>query len=1365
MPMRGPRATSVGWLALGFILLTLLVPGSTLALSTGHSVGGGAVGLPAPAVGRSVLPVSLAPANAGRSLGAVPASQSIGLGIELQPSSPSALNQLIAEQQTPGSPEYQRFLTPQQYHTQFDPSPSLVSAVQRYFAGYGFSWTPSGPGTYELMGTVGAADRAFHTTLVSYATADGRHAWAPSEAPTLPAELAPVVGSVAGLNTFGQPHPDFLVPPIRSPVVAAPPAPATSTLKVGASPRATVTLTFTSIFFSLYGGTTPLFVPPVGMNVSITATATPPTGSGNCTWSWTLGDGTTNSTTVTNDKAGCASNTVTHEYLVPFNQFYPTSPQAIIVDYTDTAGNAGTYNATVVPSMSTQWMQRFYGEIQMLNHGSSGAGTVIGLNEMCDPTYDNGTSLYTSETNAFSAIMGLTALSVQYVGQGSTYCYPQWGIAGWAGETLLDMEWAHAMAPNATLQVYFGVDGNNMPWMNYMDIDGGDVLWANNLNDGVYVASNSWGIDESTGAYSLYHQTWAQAAAEGLSLFSSTGDCGSTDGTPALNVSWPASDPDGVAVGGTIQQMNHEGVFVNEYVWNGTYSTTTCSNNEGTGGGWSRVFQAPVFQSGMPGNDRGWAQPPVPPWPIKDPRGLPDVSADAATWAAVYFSHEWIPEGGTSLASPMWAAMADVMLDAIGYGQRPAGLIDSHIYAIGVTNVTYARDFHDVTQGSNCNVGGSGCSAYSATTLWDPASGWGSPDVANLTQNWNSTFPPWYQVSGYVLSSTGGVVAGASVSNGAALSVTNAAGYYLLYAPSGSLSLTASAAGYATATRGVLVNTTDLSDVNITLYPGTSYMVSGTVITETGVPVTNAVVTAYKSGTTPSGSAGTNGNGIFTLWLLNGAYTLTAVAPYLNSSSISVQVTGPTTGLTIQMNYIRETVQGLVLSYLGNVPVWGANVIGSILEGTTTVLSNFTTGSTGEFFLHLPEGDGTLSGSVYPYLPATEQLHVWQSGAHGLVLYLTPDGSRTTQVNVALKVIDPVKTPQGTPTLMSGSSLTIEVWANNSLTLKPQLGIYLFPTDLVVNGVHLGTFSSSNVSVSLGGPGQPPAGVAFLNFSAGFLTSSYLDTIVVSVGNVGWTGDAMTSVYLIPNFASTCATSACLYPIWGVVVSSAGARLPGAQVTIEATCGGAAVQTTTTGSSGVYYASLANATYYAIPSAAGYQTASCTQFVVNGSSEEVDLVLEPVKPTLTPSEQQAYSGYHNLITVSGWVIVPLLAIAMFLITVVAFRLMHKGPEEDDEKESKPGGPGGAPAAPTAEQQIFPGGEAPAGLPGPGAPPASAPPSEAPPPETPWEITPAPAPPPPDTGAPPLPDSSGDMGGMGDMGMPESGTGEGPPPLP
>jgi subtilase family serine protease len=83
--------------------------------------------------------------------------------------------------------------------------------------------------------------------------------------------------------------------------------------------------------------------------------------------------------------------------------------------------------------------------------------------------------------------------------------------------------------------------------------------------------------------------------------------------------------------------------------------------------------------------------------------------------------------GGTSAGSPQWAAIAALADQAAGH---PLGELNPSIYAIGRSPTVYASSFHDITVGDN-KLTGTGF-GYSAAAGWDDASGWGTPNVANL---------------------------------------------------------------------------------------------------------------------------------------------------------------------------------------------------------------------------------------------------------------------------------------------------------------------------------------------------------------------------------------------------------------------------------------------------------------------------------------------------------------------------------------------------------------------------------------------------------------------------------------------------------
>jgi subtilase family serine protease len=123
-------------------------------------------------------------------------------------------------------------------------------------------------------------------------------------------------------------------------------------------------------------------------------------------------------------------------------------------------------------------------------------------------------------------------------------------------------------------------------------------------------------------------------------------------------------------------------------------------------------------------------------------RGVPDVAfqASAGTGALVYLSLPpdgsgsdvgvtgWWDIGGTSLSTPQWAGLVAIADQINGGG---LGLINPGLYRIGADPTRYASDFFDITTGNNTQAG-TGIAGYPATTGWDPVTGLGTPNAANL---------------------------------------------------------------------------------------------------------------------------------------------------------------------------------------------------------------------------------------------------------------------------------------------------------------------------------------------------------------------------------------------------------------------------------------------------------------------------------------------------------------------------------------------------------------------------------------------------------------------------------------------------------
>lgn len=286
----------------------------------------------------------------------------------------------------------------------------------------------------------------------------------------------------------------------------------------------------------------------------------------------------------------------------------------------------------------------------------------------------------------------------------------------WAGETSLDVQWAHAIAPAATINL---VIANN----NYGNAINNAVRYAidHNLGD---VISMSYGAMEPAipgHANNLQikqsHRNFEAATAKGISLFASSGDDGASAGTATPTASYPASDPLVTAVGGTNLYMSDAGAYKHETAWGDQASCPlTCAFGAigATGGSPSTMFAAPAYQRGVNGSTM---------------RSTSDVSYNASVYTAVmvYVGYNANPEdngfaffGGTSEGAPQWAAIGALADQQAGHR---LGQLNPALYGLAGTSA-----FHDVTSGNNA-WGGPG---FNATTGYDYPTGLGSPDVADL---------------------------------------------------------------------------------------------------------------------------------------------------------------------------------------------------------------------------------------------------------------------------------------------------------------------------------------------------------------------------------------------------------------------------------------------------------------------------------------------------------------------------------------------------------------------------------------------------------------------------------------------------------
>jgi subtilase family serine protease len=256
---------------------------------------------------------------------------------------------------------------------------------------------------------------------------------------------------------------------------------------------------------------------------------------------------------------------------------------------------------------------------------------------------------------------------------------------GWALEESLDVEWAHAVAPQANITL---VEATSTSYSALFSA----VNWA--TTNGAHIVSMSWGGSDVSGetSYDSYFNH------TGVTYIASSGDSGGV-------VEYPSASPYVLSVGGTSLNIDTNNNYVSESAWSSG------------GGGASVGEKEPGYQTSYHISLSG--------------RGTPDVSynGDPNTGVYVYDTYTyqpgWYAVGGTSAGAPQWAGLI-----ALANQSRSTPLSSNNLTSRteynAATGSVYATNYHDVTTGSNGHAAGTG---------YDLATGLGSP-VANTLVPW-----------------------------------------------------------------------------------------------------------------------------------------------------------------------------------------------------------------------------------------------------------------------------------------------------------------------------------------------------------------------------------------------------------------------------------------------------------------------------------------------------------------------------------------------------------------------------------------------------------------------------------------------------
>ena len=431
----------------------------------------------------------------------------------------------------------------------------------------------------------------------------------------------------------------------------------------------------------------------------------------------------------------------------------------------------------------------------------NGAGQYLGLLEYYGTDLSDLQTYYTNAKQTYPGSI-ITLLSTDGT---STSCTESSGCDD--TEQTLDMTQALGMAPGLS----------------------GLVMYVGSTDSAIF---NSMATHTPLNAQLSSSWTWSPAdpstdnpyfeefATQGQNLFQAAGDDGKWTTSGSGSEIYPADDVYVTSVGGTdLETSSAAGPWASETAW-----------SDGGGGISPDKYAIPSWQTTAASSCSSCS---------KTYRNGPDVSANANFTFYVCADQTTCTAneyGGTSFATPMWAGfLALTNQQSVANGNKTLGFINPSLYTIGEGS-SYDSDFHDITSGSN---------GYSATTGYDLASGWGSPQAALVTALAGSTST----TPGFSLSASPGsvsVVAGNSGSSTITSTVTGGfdsavaltssgapSGVTVTFSPtsitgSGTSSMTiAVASTVAVGTYGITVTgtsgtTTETTSVSLTVTTATS---------------------------------------------------------------------------------------------------------------------------------------------------------------------------------------------------------------------------------------------------------------------------------------------------------------------------------------------------------------------------------------------------------------------------------------------------------------------------------------------------------------------------------------------------------------
>jgi len=360
--------------------------------------------------------------------------------------------------------------------------------------------------------------------------------------------------------------------------------------------------------------------------------------------------------------------------------------------------HSGNYVNLTAPQVATAYNMPFH----------SGAGMKVGIISFDGGFKQSDINLTFSSYQTSGLIPGSFTAPIinQILLNGAT---GQFGVNTNAdAENALDIACVATLIPEATINIYINSSTNFIS-----DIQS---TIARAISDGCDVITMSWTFGEASGDFLSTQLQLANS--NKIAFVNSSGDFGS-DNSGVESVNYPTSSPYIIGVGGTHLTIN---------TGTNTRLTETTEQNDsrfsfgvGSGGGFSTLFSAPSWQTGLSyqtynssTNIYGTLTPVT-------MRGVPDISGPMANSYVFYYNGNLVAAGGTSAATPVMAGML----------ARFKALTGKAFSSTEYNTLFYANleAFYDITTGTNATYLPQG---YAARVGWDPVTGVGAPDGYSL---------------------------------------------------------------------------------------------------------------------------------------------------------------------------------------------------------------------------------------------------------------------------------------------------------------------------------------------------------------------------------------------------------------------------------------------------------------------------------------------------------------------------------------------------------------------------------------------------------------------------------------------------------